>query len=203
MYSTCLYCLAALGHNDALEWFPVGRRLAFDPARGRLWAVCDGCGRWNLAPIEERWDAVEECERRYRSTHQRYGTDNIGLAGLRDGTELVRIGPALRPEVAVWRYGARMLRGNTMRRESFVRASNAVLGAGARAVRWWNGGGDHTVTTEEQVLSLTAGLSGPGHRGERVLAIVRRDGENGGARVTTSRHTGPWPANDIPTAVLR
>ena len=32
-------------------------------------------------------------------------TDNIGIARLREGLELVRIGPALRPEFAAWRYG--------------------------------------------------------------------------------------------------
>ena len=200
MYSTCLYCLAALGRNDALELFPVGRRLAFDPARGRLWAVCDHCSRWNLAPIDERWDAIDECERRYRSTHQRYGTDNIGLAALRDGTEMVRIGPALRPEIAAWRYGARLLRGNNVRRESFMRASTAVLGAGARAARWFRTE-FNPVSTEEQVLRLTAGLSGPGHRRDRVLAIVRRDGGSAGG--VALERSGVRPGNDVPTAILR
>ena len=202
MYSTCLYCFTALGHNDALEWFPVGRRLAFDPRRGRLWAVCDRCGRWNLAPIEERWDAVEECERRFRSAHQRYGTDNVSLAGLRDGTELVRIGPALRPEIAVWRYGARLLRRSTMHRDSFVRTSTALLGAGARAARWLRSQ-PSAITTEEQVLRLTTGLSGPGQRRERVLAIVRRDGAHGVAGVAAPDDPHAWPGNDIPTAILR
>jgi len=52
MYSTCLFCHAHLGANAVLERFPVGRRLAFDPARGRLWVVCRKGGRWNLAPAE-------------------------------------------------------------------------------------------------------------------------------------------------------
>ena len=52
MYATCLFCHARLGINDAVEQFPVGRRLAFDAAKGRLWVVCDGCGRWNLSPLE-------------------------------------------------------------------------------------------------------------------------------------------------------
>lgn len=201
MYSTCLYCLASLGRNDSLAHFPVGRRIAFDPARGRLWAVCEQCDRWNLAPIEERWDAVEECERRYRGTHQRYGTDNIGLAGLRDGTELVRIGRALRPEVAVWRYGARMMRAGTRRRDLVMQASTAALGAGVRAVRRLRTG-ERTVTSEEQVLRLTAGLSGPGHRGERVLAIVRRDGPGSRAMTAIGDDT-PWPGNEMPSAILR
>ncbi len=35
MYATCLFCNSALGRNDCLEHFPVGRRLAYDAARGQ------------------------------------------------------------------------------------------------------------------------------------------------------------------------
>src|SRR5437773_4610743 len=90
--------------------FSVGRRLAFDPTKGRLWVVCTRCGRWNLTPLEERWEAIDECERLFRGTRLRMSTDNIGLAQFWGGFELVRIGPALLPEIASWRYGARLLR---------------------------------------------------------------------------------------------
>jgi len=105
MYTTCLFCNESLGTNDVIELFPVGRRIAFDAEKGRLWVICVHCTRWNLSPIEERWEAIEDCERRFRATHLRYSTDNIGLAQLREGLDLVRIGKALRPEVAAWRYG--------------------------------------------------------------------------------------------------
>src|SRR5829696_1333605 len=105
MYSTCLFCNKPLGANEALEGFPVGKRLAFDAAKGRLWVVCKACERWNLSPLEERWEAIEAAERLYRDTRRRIATDNIGLAKLADGTELVRIGEPLRPEFAAWRYG--------------------------------------------------------------------------------------------------
>ena len=68
MYTTCTFCYQSIGANALLETFPVARRVAFDPARGCLWAVCPACGRWNLAPMEERWDATDECERRFRHT---------------------------------------------------------------------------------------------------------------------------------------
>src|ERR671927_2030990 len=110
MYSTCLFCNTDLGENDQLPTFPVGRRLAFDEAKGRLWVVCPRCARWNLTPLEERWEAIEACERLYRGTRLRASTDNVGLARLRSGLELVRIGPALLPEIASWRYGTRLLR---------------------------------------------------------------------------------------------
>ena len=63
MYSTCLFCRHPLGANGVLEHFPVGRRIAFDAAKGRLWVVCRHCTRWNLTPLEERWEAIEEAER--------------------------------------------------------------------------------------------------------------------------------------------
>jgi hypothetical protein len=105
VYSTCLFCNHALGRNEVLESFPVGRRLAFDAAKGRLWVVCRNCERWNLSPLEERWEAFEACERLFRDTRVRMSTDQIGLARLPEGLELVRIGAPLRPEFAAWRYG--------------------------------------------------------------------------------------------------
>lgn len=125
VYSTCTFCHAPLGRNEALEHFPVGKRVAFDQARGRLWAVCPSCRQWNLSPIETRWEAIEEGEKLYRDTKLRVATEQIGLAKLRDGTELIRIGEPLRPEFAAWRYGERFAR----------RYRNAWLyGAGAVAI---------------------------------------------------------------------
>jgi hypothetical protein len=125
MYATCLFCNRPLGHNESIEHFPVGRRLAFDSAKGRLWVVCAGCERWNLTPLEERWEAIEDAERLYRGTRLRAATDQIGLARLRDGTELVRIGEPLRPEFAAWRYGDQF--GRRRRRQMLV--AGAGIGA--------------------------------------------------------------------------
>jgi hypothetical protein len=105
MYTTCMFCNKPLGENQVVEHFPVGRRLAFDSARGRLWVVCRKCERWNLSPLEERWEAVETCERLFESTRVRASTDNVGIAKHPEGLELVRIGKPLRPEFAAWRYG--------------------------------------------------------------------------------------------------
>src|SRR5690242_18988359 len=110
MYSTCLFCNSSLGTNHQIAAFPVGRRLAFDPKKGRLWVICTRCGRWNLTPLEERWEAIDECERLFRGTRLRMSTDNVGLARFRGDFELVRIGPALLPEIASWRYGTRLAR---------------------------------------------------------------------------------------------
>ena len=128
MYSTCIFCHQTLGANEEIERFPVGRRLAFDAERGRLWVVCRKCERWNLSPLEERWEAIEECERRFRDTRLRVSTDNVGLARLPDGLELVRIGRPQRPELAAWRYGDQFGR---RRRRNLIRAG---VGLGAVGV---------------------------------------------------------------------
>ena len=184
MYSTCLFCHAQLGANEIVEHFPVGRRLAFDAARGRLWAVCTHCRNWNLAPIEERWEAIEECERAFRGTRLRVSTDNIGLATLREGLDLVRVGKPLRPEFAAWRYGerlrARRLRA-TGRTALAAAAGSLTLAAGGLAV--------------VGVAAVTEGLLGPPlysrlsnaveyYEYERVVARVRApDGRAENVRV--------------------
>lgn len=128
MYANCIFCNSDLGRNEAVENFPVGRRLAYDPAKGRLWVVCAKCERWNLSPLEERWEAIEEAERFYRDTRQRVSTENIGLARLKEGTELVRIGEPQRPEFAAWRYGDQF--GRRRRRQLILTAGGlGVLGA--------------------------------------------------------------------------
>lgn len=129
MYTTCIYCHKPLGSNQAVEAFPVGRKLAFDGAKGRLWVVCGKCSRWNLSPLETRWEAIEECQRLFHDARLRVSTENIGLAKLRDGTELVRIGEPLRPEFAAWRYGQQF------RRRFRNRAQGLAMG-GAFIAAW-------------------------------------------------------------------
>ena len=128
MYSTCLFCSKPLGSNEVLELFPVGRRIAFDGATGRLWVVCRSCERWNLSPLEERWEVIEDCERMFSDTRMRVSTENIGLARLREGLELVRIGKPMRPEFAAWRYGDQFGR---RRRARIIRVGIGVAAVGA------------------------------------------------------------------------
>lgn len=128
MYSTCLYCNNHLGTNEVIETFPVGRRLAFDQAKGRFWVVCRKCEKWNLSPLEERWEAIEECERLFHDARKRVSTDNIGLARLREGLELVRIGEPQRPEFAAWRYGDQF--GRRHRRAILIGFGAAAAGGG-------------------------------------------------------------------------
>lgn len=125
MFSTCFHCTSALGRNEAFERFPVGSRLAFDGRQGRLWVVCRGCGRWNLSPLEERWEVIEAMEERFRGTRLRVSTDQVGLARLREGVDLVRIGHPQRPEMAAWRYGDQFGR----RRNRQLLVTGAVVGS--------------------------------------------------------------------------
>jgi hypothetical protein len=126
MYRTCIFCSADLGANEAVEAFPVGRSVAFDAWKGRLWAVCRRCGRWNLAPLEERWEAVEEAEKRFVDSRLRVQSENIGLCKLPDGTRLIRVGDALAGELAAWRYGDQLVR----RRRQYLIAGAATAAAG-------------------------------------------------------------------------
>ncbi|HSJ25671.1 MAG TPA: hypothetical protein VK929_13435 [Longimicrobiales bacterium] len=132
MYSTCLFCAASLGTNEAIEAFPVGRGVAFDAWHGRLWAVCRRCGRWNLAPLEERWEVVEAAERMFTDARTRVHSENIGLCRLPDGTRLVRVGKALPNELAAWRYGRQLV--SRRRRNLVVTTAGAAGALGAAGI---------------------------------------------------------------------
>jgi len=200
VWSHCMFCNQSLGKNEAIEPFPVGRRLAFHQARGRLWVICRGCERWNLTPMEERWEAIEECERAFQDTRMRVSTDNIGMARLHEGLELIRIGEPQRPEFAAWRYGDQF--GRRRRRTIIVGAaasgivgvvavagvvtgvfSGFVLGQFGNFYSMYNQ--YRTVarlrTPEGRLLTLK------GHQLERASFIRREDGEGFDLRVA---HTG-------------
>lgn len=128
MFKRCLVCHSPFPENESLEHFPTGVRVAYDPGRGRLWAVCRECKRWSLAPIEERWEALDELEKLVRDRGRLLSqTDNISLLRA-EGLEIVRVGRANLREQAWWRYGKEL----TQRRQKFKTLSTAgAIGAGA------------------------------------------------------------------------
>ncbi len=136
MYRTCTYCHRDLGTNEIVANFPVGRRLAFDQEKGRLWVVCRRCRRWNLSPLEERWEAIEECERRFRHTPTSFSTDNIGLATLIDGVDLIRVGVPPRHEFAAWRYGSTFIRRRVLATAGSVAMGLILWGSAATILPW-------------------------------------------------------------------
>ena len=136
LFSACLFCRAPLGANETFETFPVGRRLAYDAAKGRLWVVCPQCARWNLTPLEERWEAIDDAERRIDSARIRASTGEVTLARLPEGTELVRIGRPVQRELATWRYGdqfGRRRRRNLVVGGTVAAVTGVVLVGGAAA----------------------------------------------------------------------
>ena len=131
MYSTCIFCSSPLGSNEMLERFPVGRRVAYDQDTGRLWAVCRTCERWNLSPIETRWEAIEDAERLFRQTPLKVAGENIGLAQTNEGLELVRIGAPPKLEMAAWRYGDQF--GRRFRRRIALLSAYTIGASGPTA----------------------------------------------------------------------
>ena len=204
MYSTCLFCNSSLGANQQIAAFPVGHRLAYDPARGRLWVVCTRCGRWNLSPLEERWEAIDECERLFRGTRLRFSTDNIGLARVGEHLELVRIGPALLPEIASWRYGSKIEQHVASTNGKRSAASNGLVRRGAGLPRWLA----RRAAAALAGYATTVGLSDEAmlrlrtfRRGDAVLArtiddsgapIVIRYAHLGGAELIRPDRDAPW-----------
>lgn len=109
MIRRCFFCRAPFPPGQVLEHLPTGDRIAWDSDRGRLWLICTGCGRWNLMPLDARWEALEELERQARDRARVLTrTDNIGLLTV-DGLQLVQVGSAPVREEAWWRYGGTLL----------------------------------------------------------------------------------------------
>lgn len=159
MYRTCIFCSAALGTNDVLEAFPVSRSIAFDGWKGRLWAICPKCARWNLAPLEERWEAVEAAEKLFVDARLRVQSENVGLARLRDGTRLIRVGQAVPGELAAWRYGDQLVK----RRTKYYVMAGAAVAAGLAVI-----GGMVALTATGGAYSLVnAGVQLYNHRRQR------------------------------------
>ena len=159
LYRTCIYCSSDLGENEAIEAFPVGKRIAFDAWKGRLWAVCPRCARWNLSPIEERWEAVEAADRAFTDARLRVQSENVGLAKLPDGTRLIRIGEALAGELAAWRYGDQLVK----RRRNYL-----IVGAAAAAGAIALVGGAVALTASAGMVSAFNGIfQAVNHRRQR------------------------------------
>lgn len=191
MYSTCLFCHKSLGANEAVESFPVGRRLAFDQRQGRLWVVCVRCRKWNLTPLEERFEAIEACERLYRDARKRASTDQIGLAKLSEGLELVRIGEPLRPEFAAWRYGGTFVR----RRLAFGAALTAGFAGAGFLFYGTLGGGTAAFAAQMALQGLQ--LVGPQMMERRVVtSIVAPDGRARVIRRANARSMKLLPARE-------
>lgn len=137
MYATCLRCERAFDRNSELPHLPVGRRIAFDTSKGRLWVICRRCGQWNLVPIERRWEALEQCERLATAAEARVAGRAAGLARTASGLELLRVGGMPDADIANWRYGRRLrtrqrrMRGLLTALAALAVLTSVVIGVGA------------------------------------------------------------------------
>lgn len=143
--------------------------------------ICRSCGRWNLSPLDERWEAIEECERLFRGTHVRVSTENIGLVELPDRLSLVRIGKPLWPEFAAWRYGRRFGRRRVRAGLAMGTVVGGVLGATLGAVAAGFGG---TLFAASYAAALWIVDEGPKRRrvrtirvGDRLVRLRQEDAE--------------------------
>jgi len=107
MYRTCAFCNGKLDGDGGPSGLGVGRRLAFDEWRSRLWVICPKCSRWNLAPLEERLEQIEALARAAREGRVAAATEQVALIRWQ-GYDLVRVGKPPRLEFATWRYGERL-----------------------------------------------------------------------------------------------
>lgn len=114
MYTHCLRCGRSLGRNSELADLPIGRCIAFDREKGRVWVICTHCRQWNLLPLEERWEALEEAEQVVATAESRVEGGHIGLARTADGLELLRATGLRDADIANWRYGRRLQRRRSL-----------------------------------------------------------------------------------------
>lgn len=125
----CLFCDRPFPVNGVFEHARSGRRIAFDAGRGRLWAVCDGCFRWSLVPLEDRQPALEELERAARDRGRPVArTAHVLLLDV-DGVLLVRVGDASLAEQSWWRYGRELRRRRASYDSRAARLSAYTFGA--------------------------------------------------------------------------
>ena len=126
MFTRCLFCHKPFPQNGQLAHMPRGRRIAYDPVEGRLWAICEGCHRWNLWPMEDREAALYELERMAR--------DHAHLVSHTANISLLQAGPLtlVRVEQSWWRYGRELRK----RRASYHSVRSKVTAATFGAVAY-------------------------------------------------------------------
>lgn len=107
MYKTCAFCNGKLDGDGGPSGLGVGRRLAFDEWRGRLWVICPRCARWNLAPLDDRLERIAALVRAAPEGRVAASTEQVALIRWH-AYDLVRVGRPPRVEFATWRYGERL-----------------------------------------------------------------------------------------------
>lgn len=128
MYTSCAFCNGKFSGDGGQSGLGVGRRLAFDEWRGRLWVICTSCSRWNLAPIDGRLERIESVARAAAGGMVAASTEQVSL--IRSGPyDYVRVGKPPRIEYATWRYGERIKARRREQLKYIVPLSVGAVGA--------------------------------------------------------------------------
>ena len=132
MFSSCAFCNAAFDGDGGPSGLGVGRRIAFDEWRGRLWVVCPRCSRWNLTPFDDRLERIEAVARAASQGRIAASTQQVALIRW-ERYDLVRVGKPPRVELATWRYGERLRNRQRERMKVVVPLTIAAIGLGIAA----------------------------------------------------------------------
>src|SRR5712691_8515035 len=132
MYTTCAFCNGKLDGDGGPSGLGVGRRLAFDEWKGRLWVVCPKCTRWNLTPLDDRLEHVDAVARAAHEGRVLASTEQVALIRWRS-YDFVRVGKPPRVELAGWRYGERLRARQRERMKIVIPLSVAAIGLGIAA----------------------------------------------------------------------
>lgn len=132
MFRSCAFCNAAFDGDGGPSGLGVGRRLAFDEWKGRLWVVCPRCSRWNLTPFDDRLERIEALARVASQGRIAASTDQVALIRW-ERYDFVRVGKPPRVELATWRYGERLRNRQRERLKVVVPLTIAAIGLGVAA----------------------------------------------------------------------
>ncbi|MCC7003665.1 MAG: hypothetical protein IT357_16020 [Gemmatimonadaceae bacterium] len=70
--------------------------------------ICPRCEQWNLAPLDTRWEAIEDCKRLAATAESRVDATGLGIARTAGGLTLLIATGVSRTDIANWRYGRRL-----------------------------------------------------------------------------------------------
>jgi len=132
MFSSCAFCNGGFDGDGGPSGLGIGRRIAFDEWKGRLWVVCPRCSRWNLTPFDDRLERIEAVAR--AASNGRIAASTAQVALIRwERYDFVRVGKPPRVELATWRYGERLRNRQRERMKVVVPLTIAAIGLGIAA----------------------------------------------------------------------
>jgi hypothetical protein len=132
VFRTCAFCNASFDGDGGPSGLGVGRRIAFDEWKGRLWVVCPRCSRWNLTPFDDRLERIEAVARAANQGRIAASTPQVSLIRWQR-YDFVRVGRPPRIELATWRYGERLRNRQRERMKVVLPLTVAAIGLGIAA----------------------------------------------------------------------